>query len=180
MADHRQSSPFAPVLERRSPRLTRRHLLAGSGAAVATTTLAGSGFAQEATPATPAAVDPEAFRALCLAVTAATELDDAGLEQLLGLFNEDPETAAELQALLATGDDFAEVDIRDLPFSALVIVTNILQFWYLGNFRNEPLENRADRFPGLVAWQALPYVTNQTVCKGFGYWATDVDLPDRA
>ena len=155
------------------PRLTRRTLLAASGATIATTTLAGSALAHQATPT---AVDPEVFRALCVAVTGIDDLDDPGLEQLLGLFAADPEMSAALDEVLATVDLTAELDVYALPFSALVIVTNILQFWYLGNFRNEPLENRAERFPQLTAWQALPYSTNQTVCKEFGYWATDPGL----
>ena len=164
-------------------RVSRRHLLAGAGATVAAGGLGASAAAQGATPAaTPAAVDLETFRAVCIAVTGLDELDDdAGLTQLLGLFNADEEMTAGLQELIAAGVGAgdAEVDLRALPFSVLVVVTNILQFWYLGNFRNAPLDNRAERFAGLAAWQALPYATNQTVCKAPGYWAADPGLPDR-
>jgi hypothetical protein len=155
-------------------RLTRRGLLAGSGAAMAGTVLSPSGFAREATPA---AVDSTAFRALCMAVTGSEELDDDGLAQLRGLFLADEELAARLAEVLAMGS--GPLDMRELPFPALVIVTNILQFWYLGHFKNEPLENRAERLAGLVSYESLPYVTIPAVCKEFGYWAVDPDIPDR-
>jgi hypothetical protein len=155
------------------PRLTRRHLLAGSGAVVASAGLAGGALGQEASPV---AIDLEAFRVTCAVVTGVDDpalLDDAGLEQLLGLFLEDEEMTSALQQLLATDLESPDFDFRAIDFSLLVVVTNILQFWHLGNFRNAPLENRAERYPGLVSWSALPYVTNQTVCKGFGYWSLE-------
>jgi hypothetical protein len=152
-------------------------LLAGSGAAVAGTVLAPSGFAQFAQEGTPVTVDPAAFRALCVPVTGSEELDDDGLAQLRDLFLADEEMAARLTEVLAMGS--GPLDMRDLPFPALVIVTNILQFWYLGHFRNEPLENRAERLAGLVSYNSLPYVTVPAVCKEFGYWAIDPGIPDR-
>lgn len=59
------------------------------------------------------------------------------------------------------------------------VVSNILQFWYLGNFNDAPIENRAERFGGLMSHQILPYVTIEAVCKAPAYWALALDLPDR-
>ncbi len=174
MADDRDCGEFRVPVQGMTRRLTRRGLLAGSGAAVAGTIAAPSGFAREATPA---AADPAAFRALCAAVTGSEDLDDVGLAQLQGLFLEDEEMATRLPEVLAMGS--GPLDMRDLPFPALVIVTNILQFWYLGHFKNEPLENRAERLTNLVSYESLPYVTIPAVCKEFGYWAIDPGLPDR-
>lgn len=158
-----------------SPRLTRRHLIAGSSAAASV--LAGPALAQDASPVA-AAVDPAAFRALCQAIAGYDKLDDAGLEQLLGLFLEDEEMTAGLHDLLKLdiGPDFNPLEHG---YPVIVVATNILQFWYLGSFRNEPLDNREERAPRLVSYQALPYVTAPAVCKAFGYWATDPNLPNR-
>lgn len=158
------------------PRVSRRHLLAGTGGAIATGALAGSVTAQPA--ATPGSGDAlEDFRALCEQVTGISPIDDdAGLTQLVHLMAADDQFAAGIQELLAL--EGAAFDPYALSMPGLVTVTNILQFWYLGNFMNEPLANRDERFAGLLSWQALPYVTNQTVCKGLGYWATDPGLPN--
>lgn len=174
-----KANPMANVREREQgavempapvvvARLTRRGLLAGSWAAVAGTVLAAPAMAQDATPV---AVEPAAFRALCVAVTGSEDLDDEGLLQLQDLFLADAEMAAQLPDVIALGG--GPLDMRELPFPALVIVTNILQFWYLGHFRNEPLPNRAERLGTLVAYQAPPYVTIPAVCKAFGYWTAD-------
>ena len=162
-----------PVLPK--PRVSRRHLLAGTGGAIAAGALAGSVTAQPA--ATPGSgVDVEEFRSLCEQVTGLAPIDDdAGLTQLLDLMATDDQFAeglAELRAL-----EGAAFDPFDLSMPGLVTVTNILQFWYLGNFKNDPVANRDERFPGLLAWRALPYVTNQTVCKGVGSWAMEPELP---
>jgi hypothetical protein len=159
-----------------TPRLTRRHLIAGTSGAAASV-IAGSTIAQDASPVA-STVDPAAFRTLCQAITGYDNLDDAGLEQLLGLFLEDEDMTTGLHELLKVdiGPDF---DPIRLDFSLTVVTTNILQFWYLGSFRNQPLENRDERAPRLISYQALPYVTAPAVCKAFGYWATDPNLPDR-
>jgi len=185
MPDQRQppQPSSVPETEATARRLSRRRLIAGSGVTVAAgalgvpgpATLAQAGASAAASPV--AGVSPDTFRTICQAITGADDLDDAGLEQLLGLFEADAEMAVALRELAAAGAGNGGIDTRDLPFPTLVIVTNILQFWYLGNFRNEPLANRADRFPRLVSFRALPYVTTPTVCKAFGSWATEVDLP---
>lgn len=157
-------------------RLSRRHLLAGTGG-VAASALAGGVHAQDASPVA-AAIDPADFRALCQAITGFDTLDDAGLEQLLGLFLADEEMTTGLQELLKLeiGPDFNPLQ---LDFPLVVVVNNILQFWFVGSFRNESLENRDQRSPRLLSYQSLPYITAPALCKAFGYWATDPNLPDR-
>ena len=174
MTDDQDCDEFGVPLQRVAGRLTRRGLLTGSGAAVAGTVLASPGFAQEASPA---AVDPAAFRVLCVAVTGLEVLDDDGLAQLRDLFLADEEMATSLLEVLAMGG--GPLDMRELPFPALVIVTNILQFWYLGHFKNDPIENRAERLGNLVSYKILPYVTIPAVCKGYGYWAIDPGIANR-
>jgi len=174
MTDDQDCDEFGVPFQRVAGRLTRRGLLTGSGAAVAGTVLASPGFAQEASPA---AVDPAAFRVLCVAVTGLEVLDDDGLAQLRDLFLADEEMATSLLEVLAMGG--GPLDMRELPFPALVIVTNILQFWYLGHFKNDPIENRAERLGNLVSYKIPPYVTIPAVCKGYGYWAIDPGIADR-
>jgi hypothetical protein len=155
------------------PRVTRRRLLAGTGATIAAGTLAGSVSAQPATPRSGGTLDE--FRALCERVTGLAPIDDdAGLTQLLDLMADDEQFAVGIEELQALGEE--PLDTRTLSMPALVTATNILQFWYLGSFRNEPVANRDERFAGLLSWRTLPYVTNQTVCKGLGYWATEPDF----
>ena len=158
-----------PIVDPSSARLSRR-AFAGTAAAGAALVVV-PGFAQDASPA--AAVEFEAFRQVNLAVTGADELDDEGLQQLLDLFLADGEMTAALVSLMDEVAAGRELDLSSLDFSLVVVTTNILQFWYLGNFRNEPLPNRPERLPHLVTYDALPYFTTPTICKGFGYWATD-------
>lgn len=180
MTDHPRSAQAEMDLEARSSRLTRRRLIAGSGAAAALAPLAALG--QEASPvASPAAspvadVNIDVFRAICFAAAGVAELPDEPLAQLRDLILADPPSAAGLGAMLAASGG---LDFNALPEGADVAVTNILEFWYLGNFNGEPVENRADLFTGLVSFQTLPYVTIPAVCKAYGYWAMEVDLPER-
>jgi len=131
-----------------------------------------------AQPATPQAVDLEAFRQLNLAITGAgaADLDDDGLQQLLDLFLADEGMTEALTTLLAEHATTTEFDVNSLDFSLVVVVTNILQYWYLGTFRNEPLPNRPERVARLTSYRALPYFTAPAICKAFGYWATDPGL----
>lgn len=154
----------------RPPLRLSRRAFAGTAASVA---LAGiPTVAQEASSAA-ATIDFEAFRQVNLIVTGADELDDEGLQQLLDLFLADEEMTAALVTLMDEAAAGADLDMSSLDFSLVVVTTNILQFWYLGNFRNEPLPNRPERIAHLVTYAALPYFTAPTICKGFGYWATD-------
>jgi hypothetical protein len=155
-----------------TPTVSRRTLVASSALGAVTLTTRGLA-AQEGTPV---AVDPDAFRNLNLAITGADDLDDDGLQQLLDLFLADEGMAEALDILLAEHATAADFDVRTLDFSLVVVVTNILQFWYLGTFRNEPLANRPERVARLTSYQALPYFTAPAVCKAFGYWATDPGL----
>lgn len=167
------ATPSEPV----TPRLSRRHLLAGTGGTAASA-MVGPAHARDASPVA-TTIDPAAFRALCQAITGSESLDDAGLEQLLDLFLEDDEMTTGLHELLKL-DIGPNFDLLQLDFPLLVVTTNILQFWYLGSFRNQPLKNRDQRAGRLLSYQALPYFTAPAVCKTFGYWATDPNLPNRS
>lgn len=191
MPDHSQPAYPEPAADRRSPRLSRRHLVTGSGATLAATALAGPALGQEeASPVPPsvetveaspvaspvADVNVDVFRVICLAATGVTDLSDESVTQLLDLVVADGPSATGLQEMLAAGGG---LDLANLSGDATAAVTNIVEFFYLGNFNGAPVENRADLFPGLVSFQTLPYVTIPAVCKAYGYWATELDLPER-
>jgi hypothetical protein len=194
MPDHRPAAPddVNQARDAIDQRLSRRHLIAGSGAAVAATALGGAALGQEeASPVPPdvataeaspvgspvAEVDPTVFRVICQAATGVTDLDDDAVTQLLGLIEADGPSAAGLGAMLAAGGG---LDLGAPPEGAEAALANIVEFFYLGQFNGAPVENRADLFPGLVSFQTLPYVTVPAICKAYGYWATEVDLPERA
>jgi len=194
MPGHRPPPSPEPAADRRSPRLSRRHLVAGSGASLAAAALAPPALGQEASPVSPSVATGEAtpeaspvaspvadvnvdvFRVICFTAAGVAELPDEPLRQLLGLIQADGPSAAGLQEMLAAG---GSLDFANLSGDATTTVTNIVEFWYLGNFNGAPVENRADLFPGLVSFQTLPYVTIPAICKAYGYWAMELDLPAR-
>ncbi len=156
--------------------LSRRGLVSVSAGTVGAISFTRPSSAQEASPA--ASVDIEAFRSLCQVVVGVEDLADDSLEQLLGLMLDDGESAAGLEELLGAGEDDV---IEGFPSPAgFTARTNILQFWYLGEFNGAPIDNRADRFAGLISYEALPYSTIPAVCKRHGYWAEELGLPDRS
>lgn len=158
-------------------RITRRGLLVGSAVTATATALAHPATAQDATPAADGDVDLGAFRSLCESLVGVDDLPDEPLEELLALLTADPWSAEGVLELIAHAD--GENDSAPVSLEASAATENILQYWYLGEFNNEPLENRAERFGGLISHQVLPYSTIQAVCRDYGYWAEDVDLPDR-
>lgn len=176
MSDHHRSyDPDSPDVPSTTS-ITRRHLLTGSAAMVTAPALARSVGAHEASPPDDE-VGLEDFRALCRSLVGVDDLPDESLEELLGLMNGDPWSAEGMRELIdhAAG----ESDTAPISLESSAAAANILQYWYVGEFNGEPIENRAERFSGLIAHQVLPYVTIQAVCKEYGYWAEELDLPDR-
>ncbi len=192
MTDHPRSAQAETAPDAVLPRLTRRHLVTGSGATLAATALATPAVLgqEEASPVPPdvataeassvaspvADVNVDVFRVICFAATGVAELPDESVTQLLALIEADQASAAGLQEMLAAG---GALDFANLSEDATTAVTNIVGFFYLGNFNGAPVENRADLFPGLVSFQTLPYVTIPAICKAYGYWAIELDLPER-
>lgn len=186
MADQRTPLTPDPKICTSTSQISRRHLIAGSAATVASTSLVRPVLGQQATPGASAStaaspdtntVDLEAFRTLCQTVVGVESLPDEPLKQLLELIRNDEKTAAGLQELLTADPEAAVTGGRYDP--AGLAVTNIVEFSYLGNFYGKPVENRAELFSSLISYQTLPYVTTPAVCKNFGYWAEEIDLPER-
>lgn len=156
------------------PALDRRALMLGSAVAVAGASLAaGMAFpvaGQSATPmASPARADGDLLWRVSVRLAGTDALDDDALPVLVDLAGDDPALGE-----IAGIDIFTPEAMEELSDPARALASNILQFWYLGNWNGQPVPNRADTYLGLVVWSALPYATQPTVCKRYGYWSDDV------
>lgn len=162
-------------------RLSRRSLIAGTAAAAATSGLYGTSLAQVSTPATLAtpipAADVETFATFTKLVVGVDDLPQNMLDQSYQLITGTTDGENALQQLLDAGNS---VNLDKLPDPQQAVVNNMLEYWYLGNFNGNPVENREEIFANLLSYGALPYITVRAVCKGFGYWAKDFNLPDRS
>lgn len=95
-----------------------------------------------------------------------------GLIQLLGSEDNIKEPLDELFAV----EWFTEESLAETSPQAQKVAGNILQYWFVGWYNGKPVENRADLYFDLAGWQALPYQTTQSACKGLFYWAEEIDL----
>lgn len=154
-------------------RLSRRTLVAGSAAILATGGVV-HGAAQDATPIPEGNLD--AFRALTRQVLGMEDISEDVLQVSWGALNADDDRASALQAMLEEG---GEIDMGNLSDEQQAVVDGILGIWYAGEINDEPIEGRERIFAQLLAFQALPYTTLPAVCKNWGYWAEDLGLPDR-
>lgn len=153
--------------------LTRRDLVKASTAATATLAgLAGSSISAQTPGATPA-IDLQTLQDLSTSLVGGGNINTDALPILSSLIEADPALIAALPNLAAL-TDFTTEAVTALDDDTRRLASNILQFWYLGRWDGNPVEQRADLFFSLVSWQTLPYVTQPTLCKGFGYWAADV------
>lgn len=156
-------------------RLTRRQVL--QGAALTTGALAlgleaAPALAQNATP-NASGVTVDQLMALSTQLAGGGQLNADFGPQLLDLIARDPAQSSALKQLVASGS--AATPEPASP-AAKKVVANILSYWYVGEFDGNPAPNRQGLYFGLTAYQTVPYVTIQSVCKGFGYWAKPVTL----
>jgi hypothetical protein len=167
--EHMSPSNITPL------NFTRRRAIQGLGvAAIAVTQGAitvNAAFAQSPSPV--AAVDTGKLLELSQSLVGGGKLDEGMVEMLGQIIATDSAATGAVDELLAMNPLSAESLAAGSP-EAQLLATNILQFWYLGNWNNEPIENRASVFFQLPVWQTLPYSTQPTLCKAHGYWATEV------
>ncbi len=165
---------------RSGSRITRRHLVGVASAAmavpVASVAAQQAGGTPEAgtpiaSPAAAAAVDVETLLAVSTALVGSDALNEDAASALAQLIGADPARVSGFEALASASDPTA---LDDLPDDARTVANDILEYWYLGQFDGQPVENRAAIFFGLPVWQTVPYSTQPTLCKAFGYWATEV------
>jgi hypothetical protein len=159
---------------------TRRTAIAGAaaGLVVALPQAALGHVANEATAATPAtavegSLDPAEVLRVSQALVGGGTLAEEAVPGLATMLAHEPDIAASLKAI-ASLSEVTTASIATLPEAAQRVAANIVSYWYIGEYDGKPAPNRADIFFSFASWQTLPYMTQPTLCKAFGYWATDV------
>lgn len=175
--EHAERVPSGALARREQERLTRRDVLRGvaviTAGATAFELASGAALAQGATPAA-GGVTVDQLMALSATLVGGGNLNADFGPQLLDLFSKDPTRLRGLQELLAAGPS-AATPTPSSP-AAKQAATDILSYWYLGEFDGKPVPTRQGLYFGLASWQTVPYITIQSVCKGFGYWAKPVPV----
>lgn len=158
-------------------RLTRREVLRGAATLTAGVAAlepaSGAVLAQGATSAA-GGITVDQLMALSAALVGGGNLNAEFGQQLLDLLSKDPTRLQGLKELLVTESN-AATPTPSSP-AAKQVATDILSYWYLGEFDGKPVPNRQGLYFGLASWQTVPYITIQSVCKGFGYWAQPVPV----
>lgn len=119
-------------------------------------------------------IDLDRVMALSSRLAGGASLDASAGEGLVSLLAAEPGIDATLRELEGV-ENFTPETLTETLLEAQRIATNILQYWFLGQYNGIPTDNRAERFFGLACWQTLPYFTQPTMCKSFGYWAEDLE-----
>jgi hypothetical protein len=128
----------------------------------------------DASPVPGLAID--AFMDLSLALVGGGRLDPDRGGQLLALIAADPARLPALADLLAIRAGGAAATPIATPVATLTgeargLVEQILRYWYLGTYNEQPVTDRAGFWFGLSAWQAVQYTYAPSVCRAFGVWA---------
>jgi Membrane bound FAD containing D-sorbitol dehydrogenase len=118
----------------------------------------------------------DSFMDLSLALVGGGRLDPQRGSQLLALIAPDRERRTALDELLAIRAGGAAAipiatPVATLSPDARELVEQILRFWYLGTWDDQPVTDRAAAWFGLSAWQAVEYTYAPSVCRAFGIWA---------
>ena len=157
--------------------LNRRSVLVGAAAtavAAATHSAAAQGT-PEATPAMEGELDSGRVMMVSANLCGGAILNQDNAGTLLEILNSDPEVIAPFEELEAVVQ-FTDEAMQDVSANAQTLAANILQYWFLGRYDGEPIANRAEMFFDFACWQPLPYSTEPSTCKSFGYWAVEIEL----
>lgn len=158
--------------------VNRRTLVTGAVASgVAALTYAGVAgqSAPHGTPAASRDIDEERVMAVSENLCGGANLKAENVGTLLTILNSDDENVSAFEELEAVGE-FSDEVMGGVSPEAQALAANILQYWYLGRYNGVPVEDRADMFFDLACWQPLPYATQPSTCKSFGYWAVEIEL----
>lgn len=172
--------------------VTRRRFVGVATGAVAAPALVVNAVAQEelnvtpehgtpvGSPIAPSEIDTDTLYTLSQQLAGDGKLAEEAVEPLATLIGADQQLVSGFEELV-TYDDPTSDDAREqMSDDASATMKNILLYWYDGSFGDQPVENRADILFGLPVWGTVPYVTQPTLCKGFGYWANDISIDDEA
>lgn len=185
MQDSRHTpAPDCGCAESQARALTRRRLVGAAAGTLATTPL--HAMAQStpeteqpvATPSASVAIDLERLATVSLALVGGGTLAEEAVQTLGELISADPARVAAFEELAGLDDSPTQDAVADLSGDARALAEEIIGFWYLGAFDGKPVENRASLYFGLPVWGTLPYITQPTLCKSFGYWANEVSLSE--
>lgn len=179
----RTVTPDCAYAGRVAPQVTRRTFVGAAAGAVAAIPLQAAAHQSTpqtgqpvATPAGEVTIDLDRLGEISLALVGGGTLADNALETLGALISADPASIAALEELSSVEDPSSGDAIGAMSGDARALAESIVQFWYLGTFDGVPVENRADLYFGLPVWETLPYFSQPTLCKAFGYWAMDISL----
>lgn len=128
-----------------------------------------------ASPAAPVEIDEDALFTLSQALVGGGKLNRDAVEPLAKLIGGDPDLTAGFEELAKFDDPTSDEARAGLSKNAEAASAHILLYWYEGYFGDQPVEHRAGILFGLPVWSTVSYITMPTVCKGFGYWATEVE-----
>ncbi len=179
-------------LERRfaheaGPRVSRRRMVGMTSAALAAPLAPAVARAQQqdeaagtpapdspiASPAAAIPIDTDQLLNVSIALVGVDTLNADYVEPLAKLIGADAALAEGFDELASTDNLAGDGSLDGLSDSATATATDILTYWYTGYFEGNPVENRAEIFFGLPVWGTVPYATQPTLCKAFGYWAGD-------
>lgn len=158
--------------------LNRRALMTGA-VATGVAAMSYAGVAGQSPPhGTPEAaseLDEERVMAVSTNLCGGATLKAENVGALLTILNSDDENVSAFEELEAIAD-FTDEAMSEVSPEGQALAANILQYWYLGRFNDAPVEERSEMFFDLACWQTLPYATQPSTCKSFGYWAVEIEL----
>ena len=158
-------------------RLVNRRTVVTSAVATGAAASVWRPVAGEGTPEGTQVSDVDIARLMALSerLAGGASLKETAAGGLLTLLQAEPDVAPAFEELEAISEITDEA-VAGASTEAQRLSTNILQYWFLGRYDGNPVENRADIFFNFASWQALPYSTQQSTCKSFGYWAVEIEL----
>ena len=170
-------------------KLTRRTMIATS-VATGVATLGNQAAIAQSTPPTPGAegvatpaaspiatseIDTGKLMMLSANLCGGARLNPAQAEGLITLLAGEENVNSPLEELFAV-EWFTPESLAETSPEAQRVAKNILQYWFLGRYDGELVENRSKLYIELASWQSLPYQTQQGACKGLNYWAEEVNI----
>lgn len=90
---------------------------------------------------------------------------------LATLIESNPDLKSGFAELAALNDPTSEEAQNRLSDDARSTCRNILFYWFDGYFGGKPVRERSTIFFALPVWGTVDYLTQPTLCKGYGYWA---------